>query len=158
MAVAADVSIGITVFMQDCSFQAELSRQSVTDTIAELDADLTQQGVPKSDTQGRIAAVMLRSLDLSALLMRGHMDQEDGVMEIGCGFLYAFVKEKGLAPLKTLRGLIGCLTDDTLYLNPCVDACSYETLVPAMRQQARTLLGFDDDELIDCTPRVPTLH
>ncbi len=32
------------------------------------------------------------------------------------------------------------------------------TLLPAMRQQAQDLLGFDDGDLIDCTPILPTIH
>lgn len=153
-----EASIGITVFMAECSFEVELSRQSVADSLVELDADLTQFGLAQTDIQGRVATVMLRSLDMSVLLGRGESDQEEAVMVIACGFLYAYSKEQGVALLTSLRGLVGCLADDTLYLNPCADADSYALSVPAMRQQAEIMLGFDADDLIDCTPLAPTIH
>jgi len=48
--------------------------------------------------------------------------------------------------------------DNTVYLSPCVDALSYTALVPAIREQAQSMLGVEDDELIDGVVTRPTIH
>jgi hypothetical protein len=151
-----EVSLGITVFMQHCSFQAELSREMIKHSIKEIDTDLKSQGL--KDTNSRISAVTTRIVGISELIAAGDIDQEEGVSEIAYAFAYAFVKEKGIRNLQNVRGLIGCLADDKLYLNPCADDKTYIEAADSMREASQEILGYDSEDMVDRTPARPTIH
>lgn len=153
--IEIDYSIGITVFMPDCSFQAEISRQIIPKTIADIDAELAEEGC-SDDDESRISAAIWRSMVISSSIADGKIDQEYGVTEIAYSFVYAYVKKSGLESLADLEGIVGCLAEDSIYLNPCVDRKSFEEASEVMRQSAATVMGYDD--AVDITPPKPTIH
>ena len=152
----SDISVGVTIFMPNCSFQAEIVRDAITETINEIDLDLTNKGFTSTDQTNRILNVMTYIIGISALVAKGEIDQEDGISEIAFGFMYAYVKEQGSGDIATLRGLIGCLVNNKLYLTPCMNNESYEKATNIIRESAQELIGYDD--MIDKTPKKPTIH
>jgi len=155
--INAHTSIGVTVYMPNCSFQAEISREAIPESVSDIDEELNTKGVDLESIT-RIATVMSNTMNISTMMANGEIDQEQGVSYIAFGFVYAFVKEQGFDKLINLRGLIGCLSEDKLYLNPCVDADSYKKAVATMNSAAKEMIGYDDDEMVDMTPKKPTIH
>ena len=158
MPIRQDTTIGVTVFLPHCSFQAELSRLDIPKTLAAIEEALSQSGLARRNTTKRISAAVSRSVKASRMVSTGEMSQEDGISEIGYTFLYVYVLEQGAESLQAVRGLIGCLTGNKLYLNPCTDSKSYEKAAEAMRKIAPDVMGYDTDEMRDETPKKPTIH
>lgn len=148
-------SVGMTIVLPYCSFQAEIHRDIIPKTISEMDESLTIQGI-SNDIIDRISAVMIRVVEVSKLLSSGDMEQEDAVSEISFGFIYAFAKKQSIQEIEKLRGLIGCMSDDKLYLHPCIDDETYDKSTEIMKETAEKL-GFNVDAE-DRTPKKPTLH
>lgn len=149
-----DSSIGMTIVLPYCSFQAEIHRNIIPKTVEEMDDSLSKQGVV--DVVDKISVVMARVVEVSKLLAAGDMDQEEAVSEISFGFIYAFAKNQSLQQIEKMRGLIGCMEDDKLYLNPCPDDETYNKATQLMKETAERL-GLEADSE-DRTPRKPTIH
>ena len=158
MPIRQDTTIGVTVFLPHCSFQAELSRLDIPTTLAAIEETLSQTGLAQRNTTKRISAAVRRCVTASRMISMGEISQEDGISEIGYNFLYVYVLEQGAESLQSVRGLIGCLTDGKLYLNPCKDTKSYDKASIRMMEIASEVMGYDPDEMRDETPKKPTIH
>ena len=147
-------SFSVSVYMPNCTFSAELQRDGIGEADIEMDTEMTKSGIFPPDTTARVSAVMDRVVDVANLLIAGEMTQEDAISEIAFGFIYTYAREQGIDGLATLCGLVGCLTENGVYLNPCADAATYQSCVDGMREA----MSEAGSEMMDVTPPKPTIH
>ena len=116
---------GVILILQECSFSAELHRDSIPEMMQSIDDRLTEQGAPE-ETLARCAMMMNNALRLSHLVANHEMDHAAGVTDIAYSFVYAFGKQVGFEQMGTIRGLTGSCLRDNLTLNPCLDETDFQ--------------------------------
>lgn len=143
-----DSSIGVCVSLPNCTFKVEIPRSVISNFVIEIDKEFKNL----KDNIDKVSSIMMHSLDVSKKLIKNDINQETGVAEISYSFIYAFVKEKGFETLKDIRGIVGMLADDKLYLNPCLDEKSFQIASDEMFEMT------NENDTIDISPPKPTIH
>jgi len=145
--------LGVTVLMPTCTFAADVSRDTVSMAIVDLDNAFDERQV-QVDDESRIAAAILDAMDIAEDMMAGHLHREEAVSDLVLNFLYAYSTQAGIHWLDKIRGVVAAIKDDRLVCHSYMDDATYDEASAAMRAVARARLGLDDDE--DEPP--PTIH
>lgn len=145
-----DISLGIAVFLPTSSFQVEVSRKDILDTIKEID-DVMDKNNFDQDVEVRTAEIVLNAANISSLMAEGEMEANDAITQISYNFIYVFAKTKP-DELKSYRGIVCLIQGDNLYIEGYEDQESYHECTEILKGMAAT----DEDE--DMTPNRPTIH
>jgi hypothetical protein len=146
-------TLGLAVFMPNCSFQVELDRDYIDEALEEIDATLNKSNIDQ-DNDERIFQVMQNALTISIALSNDELDSTTATTELAFSFLYAYKKQVGPVSLKT-RGIIGLLSQEYVHFSSCTNASKFQEQVDKTRALHEEVMG---DDLIDKTPPKPTLH
>lgn len=143
-------SLGVAVFLPFCSFEVEISREAIPNTIKEIDGVLDNKGI-SADIDERIMEIIGNAAAISEDMAQGKIDAEVATSELAYNFVYAFIK-KNTDALKNMRGIIGIVQNDQLYIEGYVDQKSYKECTETLKSMS------DNDETTDLTPFHPTIH
>ncbi len=146
-------TLGLAVFMPNCSFQVELDRDYIDEGLEQIDAALDKLNI-EQDYDKRIFEVMQNALAISVALSNDELDGTIATTELAFAFLYAYKKQVGPVSLET-RGIIGLLNEEYVHFGSCNNASKFQEQVDKTRALHEEVLG---DDLIDKTPPKPTLH
>jgi lysyl-tRNA synthetase class I len=144
------ISLGVSVFLPFCSFQVEISREAIPQTIQEIDNILDKMGIG-SDPELRIVEIISNAAALSQEMSEGLIDAEIATSELAYNFAYAFVK-KHPESLKTTKGIIGIVQNNELYIEGYKDQKSYQECADILKSMT------DNNQAEDFTPFRPTIH
>jgi hypothetical protein len=144
-------TFGVAAFLPDCSFEVEIPKDSILESIKDLDELLDKQNIPEAD---KITFVIYASAKTSVDLSKNTIDVETATSELAYNFVYIFAKEhKDDSIFDKLRGLVGIVSDadNEFYINGYGDSKSYKECIQVLKETS------DLDEEFDITPK-PTIH
>lgn len=147
-------SFGITVFLPNCAFEAEINRDILSSTIAGIDLKMTEDGIDE-DFDVRMMTAAYSVIDTADDLAHNrHENPDHAVTDIAFSFIYAFQKIHGMSKLIELRGLIGMMEYDKMIFSPCSDLDTYKKAIHMIRNK---MDDIEDTEI----PEMPigkTIH
>lgn len=124
---------GIVVHLPQCSFEAEILRDTISDTVAYIDKYWTENGVD-TDLETRMSRSWESVIATANTILTGTCKSSDeAITDIAYGFIYAYSKQHGMANLIELRGLIGMTEDQKLIFHGCHDSLSFIELGTKLR-------------------------
>ena len=123
--IAEGDKFGVVLILPECSFSAELHRDTIPDMMKDIDQKLTDQGAPE-ETDTRCAIMMDNALAISSMVAHQQIDHASGVADIAYSFLYAFGKSIGFENMGDLRGLTGSYIRNNLRLNPALSEVDFQ--------------------------------
>lgn len=139
------------------AFSAELQRDSIMETMEEIDNQLTEQGAP-DEIKARCDLMMDNALALSTMMVNNNsVDREAAVTDIAYSLVYAFGKGVGFNVAVGLRGLTGSYIRNSLRLNPCLTEIDFQQETQFLSQQIASHENDDDDWDFDLS-KPPTIH
>lgn len=144
----------ITVFLPDCSFEAEVNKINISDEITKIEKELSSRDIP-DDVYERINDVVINVMGISSMIGEDLINKEEGCKKIIYNFLYAVVKQNSLEidDFSDIDAIIGLTSGTHLYIQAYEDLVSYKTQVKIIEN----MVGVDVLKNISIPPS-PTIH
>jgi hypothetical protein len=156
--IPEEYKFGISIILPECSFTAELHKDTIPEMMKDIDDKLTESGAPDEDDT-RSAMMMDNALMLSHMIAQRELERGSGVADIAYSIVYAYGKTIGEEKINNLRGITGSYLRNIVNLNPCLNEMDYQQQTTYLSKKMAEHEENNDDGFWDIDLSIlPTYH